>query len=116
MGGCVVVMLVGGGFFFGCVKGVCCYGYFFYLIGKLDVDWWLVLFEDVKWFVFIYQGDWDLFGIKVEFDQVYLLDYVLVIYLEDGNYDFGLCGKLLVMFDGNIMVVVFVIVDFVVIL
>jgi predicted alpha/beta-hydrolase family hydrolase len=102
MGGRVAAMLAGGASLPGRVKGVCCFGYPFHPTGKADADWRLEPLQEAKRPVLICQGDRDPFGSRVELDEISLPDQVSLIYLEDGNHDFGPRGKSPATLDGNI--------------
>ncbi len=102
MGGRVAAILAGGASLPGRVKGVCCFGYPFLATGKADADWRLEPLEGAKRPVLICQGDRDPFGSRAELDKVALPEGVALIYLEDGNHDFGPRGKSPATLDGNI--------------
>ncbi|WP_428671778.1 alpha/beta family hydrolase, partial [Roseibium sp.] len=102
MGGRVAAMLGGGNSLPGRVLGICCFGYPFHPTGKPDTDWRLTPLEEAKRPVRILQGDRDPFGNKAEIDEISLPKTVSLIYLEDGNHDFGPRGKSPATLDGNI--------------
>ncbi len=102
MGGRVAAMLAGGASLPGRVKGVCCFGYPFHPTGKADADWRMEPLQGAKRPVLICQGDRDPFGSRAELDEISLPEQVSIVYLEDGNHDFGPRGKSPATLDGNI--------------